>query len=635
MLRVLQALPWSLAIGDIEENLEGLLQEADVHDLTAHKILQLLRLGWNRQQIKDAIMLFRDVHWSTLGVEQAHGSAAVMHRHHTFSTDMLAARSFLHQCRHLAANTPVCQDVTRKDLQVQKLERKGSGLMSGRHLFLQWLMKEVKQGLPQGALMSVDLRKEVMRQHAGAYAALSPQEQAYFQQRSQAENERKRRSHEEDLQHLRDALRLARARATQELDDAGLMHAAANLRFVASDWQALATLAADEGVTWPLVQELRRCAMAAPSAPPVDVQSSLAAVPVMAQAEQLPERPEWLPVLCWNREQFRGAVLLTSTDTDSQAFYFLYATQSPLKAFFLDLRVSAKELPSLANLSMESAWAAWNESCDISFTMKLNVSVSHEEFAGTKSKDLLVLEHVTLQSATTAQGYGRPVPLDEFLPLASRRSGSARSAAAGPRAPRHVPSSLLEEHAWAAQYINKPQTAEASTADVTAACPEDSAEEASAFEDAWLSLEEARTCWRQEPPPLQAQHFVTCLRSGDWTAANRFVNESDRIIAQAMAGPPRTWCKRYGLNTMASFSFSRYTETGCHTLALEWCRRLQFFFDIWRQQDDPTYVYSDSDLQAYSETEEWKTFLASIRANPETNRRVEAIRCLLPTNPSS
>ena len=92
----MQALPWSLAIGDIEENLEGLLQEADVHDLTAHKILQLLRLGWNRQQIKDAIMLFRDVHWSTLGVEQAHGSAAVMHRHHTFSTDMLAARSFLH-----------------------------------------------------------------------------------------------------------------------------------------------------------------------------------------------------------------------------------------------------------------------------------------------------------------------------------------------------------------------------------------------------------------------------------------------------------------------------------------------------------------------------------------------------------
>ena len=66
MLRVLQALPWSLAIGDIDENLAALLEEEDVHDLTAHKILQLLRLGWNRQQIKDAIMLFRDVHWSTL-----------------------------------------------------------------------------------------------------------------------------------------------------------------------------------------------------------------------------------------------------------------------------------------------------------------------------------------------------------------------------------------------------------------------------------------------------------------------------------------------------------------------------------------------------------------------------------------
>ena len=314
VLRVLEDLPWSLAIGDMDENLAGLQEEEDICDLTAHKIAQLLKLRCNYEQVKDAVALFRDVRWSTSGVEQAHGSAAVVHRHHSYAPNMLAARSFLRQCRHLFMEDPTSKQIEKKEARLKRLRSSGLAKITGRHLFLKWFMSEVKHHLPQGASLSQDARREVMKQHGAAYAALSPREQEVWQQRSQTERELKRQLVEDEAEHLAAALELARSRSLQEFQDAGLTHAASHLRFNHSDWQAVKALAASDSWSHADIDRLCVLAMAPPVPPLQGVREAFAALPYQARAETAAARPDWLPLLCWNRDRFAGTVLLTSTE---------------------------------------------------------------------------------------------------------------------------------------------------------------------------------------------------------------------------------------------------------------------------------------------------------------------------------
>jgi hypothetical protein len=70
VIAVAAGLPWSLARGDISANLDALcVSKEDIRDPTARKIQALLRVGYNRVALADAVALLNEVPWSTLGVE--------------------------------------------------------------------------------------------------------------------------------------------------------------------------------------------------------------------------------------------------------------------------------------------------------------------------------------------------------------------------------------------------------------------------------------------------------------------------------------------------------------------------------------------------------------------------------------
>ena len=72
---------WNLAQGDIAANLEALSESSTAAtDTTTAQIKSLLGLGYNRAALADAVALLREVPWSTLGVEQAHGSVACIRK---------------------------------------------------------------------------------------------------------------------------------------------------------------------------------------------------------------------------------------------------------------------------------------------------------------------------------------------------------------------------------------------------------------------------------------------------------------------------------------------------------------------------------------------------------------------------
>ena len=92
-------MPWCLAKGCISSNLSRLAAQSEPpSDAVAAKIWSLLLIGYNRTDLERAISLLGHIRWSTKVTEQAHGSAAAVHKaHRMYSNNVLARRALLHQ----------------------------------------------------------------------------------------------------------------------------------------------------------------------------------------------------------------------------------------------------------------------------------------------------------------------------------------------------------------------------------------------------------------------------------------------------------------------------------------------------------------------------------------------------------
>eukprot|EP00974_Lingulodinium_polyedra_P099945 9681347-Lingulodinium_polyedra.AAC.1 len=67
-------LPFSLAVGNIEDNLRELQVAQDATEATTWKIQKLLRQGDMFYELVEAVKLFKQVPFATVSVEQAHAS---------------------------------------------------------------------------------------------------------------------------------------------------------------------------------------------------------------------------------------------------------------------------------------------------------------------------------------------------------------------------------------------------------------------------------------------------------------------------------------------------------------------------------------------------------------------------------
>ena len=67
---------------------------------------------------------------------------------------------------------------------------------------------------------------------------------------------------------------------------------------------------------------------------------------------------------------------------------------------------------------------------------------------------------------------------------------------------------------------------------------------------------------------------------------------------------------------------------GAKIMAEEWCRRSQYFFDMWETKGNPSYVFSDADFAAYEPSDAFVELIPrlSTRARP----RAEWLRQLRP-----
>ena len=150
-----------------------------------------------------------------------------------------------------------------------------------------------------------------------------------------------------------------------------------------------------------------------------------------------------------------------------------------------------------------------------------------------------------------------------------------------------------------------------------------------AIAEAWAALEKKRR-ERELQGAEEGPDFSTKILGGKWTRMHKG-RAYDAIVGLAAKGGPHDWCRRYGLNVEASFSLQKYGEEAASTLALQWCKVMQFFYDLYQQADDPDHVYSDAELQSFEEDLDWVNFVLAAGVDSVVWPRASLIRNLRPS----
>ena len=137
--------PWIWTQGDPSQHI-GLLKssgpEAFWHPVS-QQIASYLNMGGDEDNVLAVFKLLQECSFSTMGVEQQHGSYATMHRlHPDYSMQSLSTRGFLHSCRALFHESEDLQIQKRLEQLVAKLDRKQPNKVGGRSMFLQEMLTQ-------------------------------------------------------------------------------------------------------------------------------------------------------------------------------------------------------------------------------------------------------------------------------------------------------------------------------------------------------------------------------------------------------------------------------------------------------------------------------------------------------------
>ena len=100
-------------------------------------------------------------------------------------------------------------------------------------------------------------------------------------------------------------------------------------------------------------------------------------------------------------------------------------------------------------------------------------------------------------------------------------------------------------------------------------------------------------------------------------------------------GLPRDWCVRYGVTQSTTFSVKALggDAVAAFTLAGEWCRRHQWYYNLWLNMDDSLYTYTQGDLDSYKPTQEWLDFKATVGPFGAIAERLAMVESIQPGMP--
>ena len=608
-------------------------------DPVAAKIWHLLRAGFPQQDIRGAIDLFKEVPWSTQGVERSHGSLASLHKvHPQYSLATLAVRATLHQCRAFFSQSEETKAKQKHQEQMAKLHRSLARSLSARNVFLAELASTVplhsasSQGQPSNA-------QDLVRLSHKLYEQLDDMAKLQYEAKAAEATSARQVSLLQAQDALTQSFVLQTQRQRDEQGTVGVLNTLSSCRLQTSDYQALVGLLSQGGLAGAALKALRARALEAPQEPSQAVKLVFqeASAEAVEQATATPAQPDWVKIVCRHREVFHHALFLRKCPFEElhEGFLLLVAIQSPLKAVFLRVQLyhpilnCQRSAPSFGADLVHEAPYLWEfhyssldcvSSADLSLSMDADdiVMLQNLQFIG--EGRLVTDQKAYLLSAVLAT-----------MPKTAKNQSSYE-----PKEHKHrkrTAEAHLSEYPWLEGYVHERQKAprapgpSAAQPSTLGSRPEagQPAQPELDLEEVWEQLEEKRAEWTDS---TGSESFYLQVRGGAWTAANRHV-AFDSLMAAAKSGVAADWAKAFHMGQVVTFSFNLYAEDAAYKMAEAWIRKCQHFFTLALEKGNFHTAYTAEDLNGYTDTE-FTDWLASLPPASATAKRAGKIHALMP-----
>ena len=607
--------PWSLASGDIATNLEELANGPEPVERTARKIWRLLQLNFNRDDIQQGLQLLLDCSWGTASAEQQHASATLVKKfHREIGTDVLLVRSLLHSIRHLLCQpTAEERQLERLERQVAKLQVKKPQRLQARQLYFRDVLGLAGEWSERGRQLPPHFAQTIMKLHSESWSRAPAEVKAKYEAQASVERSESAKTLSEDIRYAQTQVELARLRKEeQDGRRPPLMLSSCKLSSVALEH--LQTLAASAMFSEAAVQQMRAKAKVAPPPLPLLEQHQLQQVVVEEDNPPQP-KPPWLTAVCRLRDHFSDTALAIPTGGGYVFFKFLYATQSPLSAYFALLE--EQEQPADTSVITGANWEqVAMSSHEHLFTIDFGRPIVWDELPPAPEGQLRVLTGLWHQGGNVVFSDAATVPLKDFLSrLPSLKEQRPRAAPA--KHPGRVgnPEVLATTHPFLEHFLSETtrKAASSSTPGAKPVDPDVEDEEGQPLDDEALAaafdeLHKAREAWGPTEESL-VEDFKVNLLGGAWSLQTK----GKAVVAcLASAKTPRAtnWCVQYGLYRSGRFEVSVYGEHAAQTFARAWAHRMQFFLDLYLASNERQYRYTQGDKDSYLEPTEF-TALAS------------------------
>ena len=324
----------------------------------------------------------------------------------------------------------------------------------------------------------------------------------------------------------------------------------------------------------------------------------------------------------------------TSLDDGARWHVFLFGLQTPLVCWFLQVDRYNDSIPcrdGLIEEEVQRAEEGWRRHRFVPLCVSSTISGHHVSFPDAGS--VVVVEDLMFVVGGGLVGCGLHCPLAEWeerWPLV-QTDGSSRKTAVT-KAQRLE---AVESHGWAEEYLLP--TAGARHRDAPAGRRHDERPARLSCDGvlaaAWQLFEESLTEDEDATAYDGDDFFIRLRASSRWSGVGGPSSDEGSVATEAKRGEPRRWCGIYGFRVSSSFPIASLTLDGAMALAQEWCRRLQYFYNMYRRADIDDYKYTLDDRASYAPHNDWRTFVLADAATAECRDRIALIESLVPMNP--
>ncbi len=449
----LRGYPWCLGAGDKDANLDRRMAGAAPTQPTAYNIYTLLKIGFNRERIKDGLDCLLQCPWPTSVTEQTHALSACVKRHHPeVAQANLMTRAHVGILRKLLPAMTAAEKQRNKLLAtIAALASRVPGRIAARNMYVKKVLVTISRQAKFGGDHESGLptRHIIFKKSGATYARLPAARKQHYAAEAAIARSAATASLVDKQAAVHTALRMLSAREPADaITDTQLLLSSCRLS------------PADDHALTELFQSLQ-CAPrnsitflddAQQAPPPIGPEriKALAAFDVEdADPADEVSRPDWLAPMCNFRDKFAMTAVVFGDGPNQLAFKHMFAVQSPYYVSFAPLMPATPPTPSLPTLGA-AAGSSWEDvvmnDWKHRFTLQRGVHVPWYKLPIDPTAPVYVLRRLVHAGNAGVYSNDELIPMQAYVDSFEAPLGAADKADKN-KTPR-VSAELVAKHPW-------------------------------------------------------------------------------------------------------------------------------------------------------------------------------------------